>query len=88
MEQPVPPYEWIRWLSGTDATALLMVLCAAIEKVNVSHETLRTMIQDWRTNASGALGAENWQTSVYASLDITVDARLYLLSQNRLWRGS
>jgi hypothetical protein len=84
MAQPVPPYEWIRWLSGTDATALLMSLCAAIEQGNVPPETLRTMIQDWRTNAYGALGAENWQTSIDDSLDITVDARLYLLSQNRL----
>ena len=77
-------HAWVRWLSGVDATVLLLNLCQHIDNPNVSRDALVTLVHQWRANALQALQAEDWKASVDAYLEVTVDARLYLLSQGRL----
>jgi hypothetical protein len=83
-ETPVPPpYEWIRWLSGRDATALLIHLCTSLDDPQATREDLVTMVHGWRDNALAALHADNWRAAVDDYLEVTADARLYLLSQGQ-----
>ena len=77
-------HEWIRWLSGVDATVLLLNLCHHIDNPAVTKDALVTLVHEWRANALRALTAEDWKASVDAYLEVTVDARMYLLSQGKL----
>jgi hypothetical protein len=77
-------HEWVRWLSGVDATVLLFNLCQHIDNPHVSRDALVTLVHEWRANALHALQAEDWKASVDAYLEVTVDARMYLLSQGKL----
>ena len=77
-------HEWVRWLSGADATVLLGKLCQCIDDPQVTRDTLVTVIHQWRANALEALTAEDWKASVDDYLEVRADARLYLLSQGKL----
>ena len=77
-------HEWVRWLSGVDATVLLLNLCQRIDDPQVTREALATLVHQWRANALQALHAEDWKASVDAYLEVAVDARMYLLSQGEL----
>jgi hypothetical protein len=77
-------HEWVRWLSGVDATVLLLSLCQRIDDPQVTREALITLVHEWRANALEALRAEDWKASVDAYLEVAVDARMYLLSQGEL----
>lgn len=84
-EEALPTsHEWVRWLSGVDATVLLLNLCQHIDDPNVSRDALVTLVHQWRANALRALTADDWKASVDKYLDVTVDARLSLLSQGKL----
>ena len=80
----LPPYEWIRWVSGTDVAVLLMVLCKAIDTPEVTRETLVTMVQDWRANALKALDDDAWTAEVDGYLEVRANARAWLASQGKL----
>jgi hypothetical protein len=84
-EQTLPTsHEWVRWLSGVDATVLLLNLCQHIDNHSVSRDALVTLVHEWRANALQALHADDWKASVDAYLEVSVDARMYLLSQRKL----
>ena len=75
----VQPYDWISWLEERDAEALLICLMQAIER-GTSLETLRRMVEGWRANAHQALTADDYHASVDNYLEVSVDARLYVLA--------
>jgi hypothetical protein len=77
-------HEWVRWLSGADAAVLLGKLCQFIDDPQVTKDTLVTVVHQWRANALKALTADDWKASVDDYLEVTADARLYLLSQDKL----
>jgi hypothetical protein len=77
-------HEWVRWLSGVDATVLLLNLCQHIDHPDVTRDALVTLVHQWRANAVQALTAEDWKASVDDYLEVAVDARMYLLSQGKL----
>jgi hypothetical protein len=77
-------HEWVRWLSGVDAAVLLVKLCQCIDEPQVTKDTLVTVVHQWRANALKALTADDWKASVDDYLEVTADARLYLLSQGKL----
>ena len=77
-------HEWIRWLSSPDATVLLLWLCQVLDQPDSSVEELRKVVHGWRRNALKALTAEDWKASVDRSLEVTVDARAYLLARGQL----
>jgi hypothetical protein len=77
-------HEWVRWLSGVDATTLLLNLCQHIDTPHVTKDALVTLVHQWRANALEALQADDWKASVDKYLEVTADARLYLLSQGKL----
>jgi hypothetical protein len=77
-------HEWVRWLSGVDATVLLLNLCQHIDNPDVTRETLVALVHQWRANALQALRADDWKASVDGYLEVAVDARMYLLSQGKL----
>ena len=63
-------YEWVRWLSGVDATTLLLTLCQHIDDPGVTKDALVTLVHQWRANALEALltvGKPLW-TSISKSL--------------------
>jgi hypothetical protein len=72
------PYEWISWLGERNAQVLLISLMAAIEE-GTSLETPRRMVEGWRANAQKALTADDYRACVDKYLEVSVDARLYLL---------
>jgi hypothetical protein len=74
------PYDWIGWLGERDAQVLLLSLMQAIEKAT-PQETLRIMVEGWRANAHEALTADNYRASVDKFLEVSVDARLYVLAR-------
>jgi hypothetical protein len=77
-------HEWVRWLSRVDAAVLLVKLCQFIDDPQVIKDTLVTVVHQWRANALKALTADDWKASVDDYLEVTADARLYLLSQGKL----
>jgi hypothetical protein len=77
-------HEWVRWLSGVDATVLLLNLCQHIDAPHMTKDALVTLVHQWRANALEALQAEDWKASVDKYLEVSVDARMYLLSQGKL----
>ena len=72
------PYEWISWLGERDAQVLLISLMAAIEE-GTSPESSRRMVEGWRANAQEALTTDDNCACVDKYLEVSVDARLYLL---------
>jgi hypothetical protein len=75
-------HEWVRWLSGADATVLLLHLCQCIDDPTVDRAGLTTLVHEWRSNALQAVTADDWKASVDGYLEVTADARLYVLSQD------
>jgi hypothetical protein len=47
-------------------------------------ETLRRMVEGWRANAHRALTADDYRATVDTFLEVTVDARVYLLHQGQI----
>ncbi len=47
-------------------------------------DLLRQMVTGWRKNAHEALKAENYTARIDAFLEVTVDARLFLLRRGEL----
>ncbi len=47
-------------------------------------ETLRAMVDGWRQNALRALAADDYRADVDKYLEVSVDARLYLLARPAL----
>jgi len=84
VETLLTSHEWMRWLSGVDATVLLLNLCQHIDNPDVTREALVALVHQWRANALQALTAEDWKASVDEYLEVAVDARMYLLSQGKL----
>jgi hypothetical protein len=52
-------HEWVRWLSGVDATVLLLNLCQHIDDSRVTRDALVTLVHRWRANALQALHAKD-----------------------------
>jgi hypothetical protein len=73
-------HEWVRWLSDADAKILLLYLCHAMEH----SRSAENMLHDWRSNALRALDTEDWTAQVDGYLDVRVDARQYLLAQEKI----
>jgi hypothetical protein len=73
-------HEWVRWLSGPDATLLLLTVFQHIDDPAVSREALVELAHGWRRQALKALTADDWTASVDKYLEVTVDARLYYFS--------
>jgi hypothetical protein len=71
------PYARISWLGERDAQVLLISLMARIEQGS-PPETLRQMVEGWRSNAQKALTADDYRACVAMFLEVFVDARLYL----------
>jgi hypothetical protein len=66
-EEALPTsHEWVRWLSGVDATVLFGNLCQHIDAPHVTRDALVTLVHEWRANALRALTAEDWKASVDA----------------------
>jgi hypothetical protein len=85
IEEALPTsHEWVRWLSGVDATVLLLHLCQHIDNPHVTRDALVTLVHQWRANALEALQADDWKAFVDKYLEVAVDARLYLLSHGKL----
>lgn len=66
-----------------DAQALLRCLLQAIDQ-GTPLETLRAMVGGWRHNAHRALTADDYRASVDQYLEVSVDARFYLLARPAL----
>ena len=80
---PTNQYEWIRWLSGTNAQVLLLNLCSHIDDASVTREALQTLIAGWRANAHKPLGDDSWLATVDTYLEVHVHARLYYFSHEQ-----
>jgi hypothetical protein len=65
------------------AQALLLCLLQAIDQ-GTPLETLRAMVDGWRQNAYQALAADDSRATVDQYLEVSVDARLYLLARPEL----
>ena len=82
---PAARHAWVEWLGDRDAQALLLTLMQAIDRAD-RLEDLKRMVDGWRTNALRALAAEDYQADVDTYLEVSVDARLYLLARPDLMR--
>ena len=82
---PEARHAWVDWLGERDAAALLLTLLQAID-AGAAVETLKAMADDWRRNALKALAANDYRADVDKYLEVTVDARLYLLARPELLR--
>jgi hypothetical protein len=80
---PAARHTWVEWLGDRDAQALLLSLLQAIDQ-GTPLETLRAMVDGWRENAHEALAADDYRASVDQYLEVSVDARLYLLARPEL----
>jgi hypothetical protein len=76
-----PGFEWIRWISGTDAQLLLMFLCHCIMEHEPTLENLQWKVETWRTAALKALADPRWRAQVDEFLEVWADARLAWLSR-------
>ena len=76
-------YDWVGWLGDRDAQVLFITLIRGLED-GTPLETLRRMVKDWRANAHRALTADDYRASVDKFLEVTVDARVYLLRQGQI----
>jgi hypothetical protein len=82
---PEARHAWVDWLGERDAAALLLTLMQAIERGD-AVESLKAMVDGWRRNALKALAADDYRASVDGYLEVSVDARLYLLARPELMR--
>jgi hypothetical protein len=82
---PEARHAWVEWLGERDAAALLLTLMRAIDEGD-PVEGLKAMVDGWRTNALEALAADDYRADVDTSLEVSVDARLYLLARPALLR--
>jgi hypothetical protein len=80
---PAARHTWVEWLGEWDAQALLRCLLQAIDQ-GTPLETLRAMVDGWRQNALRALAADDYRASVDKYLEVSVDARLYVLARPEL----
>jgi hypothetical protein len=82
---PEARHAWVEWLGDRDAAALLLTLMRAIDE-GAAVESLKAMVDGWRRNALEALAAEDYRADVNTYVDVSVDARLYLLARPDLMR--
>lgn len=82
---PATRHAWVEWLGDRGAQALLLTLMQAIDRAD-RLEDLKRMVDGWRTNALRALAAEDYRADVDQYLEVSVDARLYLLARPDLMR--
>jgi hypothetical protein len=82
---PEARHAWVDWLGERDAAALLLTLMRAIDEGD-DVEHLKAMIDGWRRNALEALAADDYRADVDAYLEVSADARLYLLARPALLR--
>ena len=82
---PTVRHAWVEWLGDRNAQALLLTLMQAIDRAD-RLEDLKRMVDGWRANALRALAAENYRADVDTYLEVSVDARLYLLARPDLVR--
>jgi hypothetical protein len=80
---PAARHTWVEWLGERDAQALVLCLLQAIDR-GTSVESLQRMVEGWRENAHEALAADDYRASVDQYLEVSVDARLYLLARPEL----
>jgi hypothetical protein len=80
---PAARHTWVEWLGERDAQALLLCLLQAIDR-GTSIESLQRMVESWRQNALRALAADDYRASVDKYLEVSVDARLYVLARPEL----
>jgi hypothetical protein len=82
---PDARHAWVEWLGDRDAAALLLTLMEAIDRGD-SGESLKAMVDGWRRNALEALAANDYRADVDKYLEVSVDARLYLMARPELMR--
>lgn len=80
---PAARHTWVEWLGERDAQALLLCLLQAIDR-GTSIESLQCMVEGWREHAHEALAADDYRASVDKYLEVSVDARLYVLARPEL----
>jgi hypothetical protein len=76
-------YSWVGWLGERDAQVLCISLMRGIED-GTPLETLQRMVEGWRANAHRALTADDYRACVDKCLEVTVDARVYLLRRGQI----
>jgi hypothetical protein len=62
-------YAWISWLGERDAQVLLISLMARIEQES-PPETLKQMVEGWRSNAQKALTADDYHAYIDRFLEV------------------
>jgi hypothetical protein len=82
---PEARHAWVDWLGERDAAALLLTLMQAIDE-GEAVESLKAMVDGWRRNALEALAANDYRADVDHYLEVSVNARLYLLARPELLR--
>jgi hypothetical protein len=82
---PEARHAWVEWLGDQDAATLLLTLMQAIDEGD-AVERLQAMVDDWRRNALEALAADDYRADVDKYLEVSADARLYLLARPALQR--
>jgi hypothetical protein len=82
---PEARHAWVDWLGARDAAVLLLTLMQAIDE-GASGERLQAMVDSWRRNALEALAADDYRADVDKYLEVSADARLYLLAWPALRR--
>jgi hypothetical protein len=80
---PAARHAWVEWLGERDAQTLLLCLLQAIDR-GTPIEPLQKMVNGWRENAHEALAADDSRASVDKYLEVSVDARLYVLARPEL----
>jgi len=70
-------------LGERDAQALLLCLLQAVDR-GTSIESLQRMVEGWREHAHEALAVDDYRASVDKYLEVSVDARLYVLARPEL----
>jgi|SRR5882724_3445994 len=80
---PAARHTWVEWLGERDAQALLLCLLQAVDR-GTSIESLQRMVEGWREHAHEALAADDYRASVDKYLEVSVDARLYVLARPEL----
>jgi len=82
---PEARHAWVDWLGDRDTAVLLLTLMRAIDEGD-AVERLKAMVDGWRRNALEALAADDYRADVDAYLEVSADARLYLLARPALLR--
>lgn len=82
---PQARHAWVEWLGDRGAAVLLLTLMQAIDAGDAVGG-LKAMVDGWRRNALKALAADDYRADVDTYLEVSVDARLYLLARPELLR--